>query len=113
MIKNVPLSEIKNQQEKLGYRLRQARLNKNIKQQTLADAIGVTRRAIGNAEKGNTSLETVLLILSALDLTEQLDLFIPPQPLSPIQLAKMQGHIRQRASGEQEDEYTLNKEASW
>ncbi|PHM48801.1 helix-turn-helix transcriptional regulator [Xenorhabdus miraniensis] len=113
MIKNVPFNQIKNQQEELGYRLRQARLNKNIKQQTLADAIGITRRAIGNAEKGNASLETILLILNALDLTEQLDIFIPPQPPSPIQLAKMQGHIRQRASGEQEDEYTLNKEASW
>ncbi|PHM38953.1 transcriptional regulator [Xenorhabdus mauleonii] len=108
MIRHVTFSEIKKQQEELGHRLRQARLNKNIKQQTLSDAIGVNRRIISNAEKGHASLETVLLILNALNLTEQLDLFIPPQPLSPVQLAKMQGHIRQRATGEQQETDTKN-----
>lgn len=36
--------------------------------------------------------------MQALSLTEQLDLFLPKQPISPLQLAKLQGKKRQRAS---------------
>ena len=35
----------------------------------------------------------------ALNLTEQLDLFLPKPQVSPVQLIKLQGKKRQRASG--------------
>lgn len=41
--------------------------------------------------------------MQALNLTEQLDLFLPVQPISPIQLAKLQGKKRQRASGQRQE----------
>lgn len=44
-----------------------------------------------------------IAIMMALNLTEQLDLFLPPQPISPIQLMKLQGKKRQRASGQRTD----------
>jgi hypothetical protein len=36
----------------------------------------------------------------ALDLTQQIDLFLPKQEISPLKLAKLQGKKRQRASGQ-------------
>ncbi|MGC9387114.1 MAG: helix-turn-helix transcriptional regulator [Hydrogenovibrio sp.] len=86
--------------EGLGERLKQARLNQNKTQAEVAEAVGVSRKTILNAEKGKAQLEVFVAILQALDLLEQLNRFLPPQPISPIQLAKLQGQQRQRASGQ-------------
>lgn len=86
--------------ETLGQRLKQARLNRDLTQQEVAERAGLGRKAVLNAEKGKTQLEVLIAILQALDLTAQLDNFLPPQPPSPIQLAKLQGKQRQRASGQ-------------
>ncbi|WP_331344645.1 helix-turn-helix transcriptional regulator [Cellvibrio sp. UBA7661] len=85
--------------EDLGSRLKQARLNRNVTQAELAAQLGLTRKVIVNAEKGDVRLETFVAILIAMDLVESLDLFLPPQPISPISLARLQGKQRQRASG--------------
>jgi len=82
----------------LGHRLRQARLNANLTQQALVDKTGLSIKAIMNAEKGKSQLETLITVLIALDLVEQLNLFIPEQPISPLQLAKLKGKQRLRAS---------------
>ena len=86
--------------EALGQRLKQARLNRDLTQIEVAERAGVSRKAVLNAEKGKAQLEVLVAILQALDLTTQLDSFLPPQPPSPIQLAKLQGKQRQRASGQ-------------
>ena len=86
--------------EALGERLKQARLNRDITQAEAAELAGVSRKVVLNAEKGKVQLESLIAILAALDLTAQLDNFLPPQPPSPIQLAKLQGKRRQRASGQ-------------
>ncbi|TRW48387.1 helix-turn-helix transcriptional regulator [Aliidiomarina halalkaliphila] len=85
--------------EELGQRLKQARLNRDYTQEQVAERAGVSRKAVVNAEKGKAQLVVFVAILDALELTEHLDRFLPPQPLSPIQLAKLQGKQRQRASG--------------
>ncbi|TDB54641.1 helix-turn-helix transcriptional regulator [Photorhabdus khanii] len=82
----------------LGGRLKQARLNNDITQAEVAELVGVTRKTILNAEKGEVQLEIFVAIMAALNLTEQLELFLPKQNISPIQLAKFQGKKRQRAS---------------
>jgi len=84
--------------EQLGQRLKQARLNNDRTQLEVAEHIGVTRKTIVNAEKGKAQLEVFVAIMTALGLTSQLDLFLPEQPISPIQLAKLQGKKRQRAT---------------
>jgi putative transcriptional regulator len=86
--------------EELGRRLKQARLNADKTQVEVADLAGVSRKAVLNAEKGKVSLEVVVAIMGALKLTAQLDNFLPVQDISPIQLAKLQGRKRQRASGQ-------------
>ena len=83
--------------EELGSRIKQARLNKNLTQDELAQACGLTRRAVINAEQGKCTLESFVTIMAALNLLSKLDLFLPKQLISPIELHKLQGRKRQRA----------------
>jgi putative transcriptional regulator len=86
--------------EELGERLKQARLNRDMTQSEVAQLAGVARKTVLNAEKGRAQLETFIAIMIALDVAGQLDLFLPKQEISPLQLAKLQGKKRQRASGQ-------------
>jgi len=89
--------------EMLGGRLKLARLNADLTQKEVADRAGLSRKLVLNAEKGKAQLETFVAIMMALNLEKQLDTFLPPPMLSPIQLAKLQGKQRQRASGQRKD----------
>lgn len=84
--------------ETLGNRLKQARLNANLSRDALALKVGLSKNTIVNVETGRTKLETMIAVMQGLELLEQLSLFLPEQPVSPIQLAKMKGAKRQRAS---------------
>ena len=86
--------------QQLGERLKQARLNKDMTQTEVAAYAGVSRKTVLNAEKGKVQLENLVAILQALELTDQLERFLSAPALSPIQLAKLQGRQRQRASGQ-------------
>ena len=85
--------------EELGERLKQARLNTDMTQTAVADLAGVSRKVIINAEKGKVQLASLVAIMMALKLTDNIDSFLPKQEISPIQLAKLQGKKRRRASG--------------
>ncbi|KZN13168.1 helix-turn-helix transcriptional regulator [Marinomonas sp. TW1] len=89
--------------EEIGQRLKQARLNRDLTQSEVATLAGVARKTVLNAEKGKVQLEIFIALLMALELTEQLDLFLPRQQISPLQLAKLQGKQRQRASRQRRD----------
>lgn len=82
----------------LGERLKQARLNRNWTQDDISRQTGLSRKTIVNAEKGEARLVNFVAILVAMGMTDSLDLFLPTQPISPIELAKLQGKQRQRAS---------------
>lgn len=86
--------------EEIGDRLKQARLNRNLTQSEVAELAGIARKTVLNAEKGKVQLNIMIAILMALDLKQQIDLFLPKQEISPLQLAKLQGKKRQRASGQ-------------
>ncbi len=83
----------------LGNRFRALRLRKNFTQQQLADALALSLNAIKALEKGRAKLATVIAVLRELGALDQLDNFIPEITISPLQLAKQQGHVRQRATG--------------
>jgi len=83
----------------LGARLKQARLNADLSQLELADIIGMSRTAVEGAERGKCTLNTLIKILDALRLTDQLDAFLPEQQPSPVLMAKAKGKVRKRASG--------------
>jgi putative transcriptional regulator len=82
----------------LGDRIKTARLNANLTQKALANKAGLSLKAITNGEKGKSTLESMIAILIALELTEQLNLFIPKQEISPVQLIELQGKERKRAT---------------
>ncbi|MBE0506767.1 MAG: helix-turn-helix transcriptional regulator [Marinospirillum sp.] len=84
----------------LGERLRQARLNADLTQAQVALVAGISAKAVTSAERGNSQLETFIAIMQALGLTDQLDLFLPEQPPSPIMMAKLAGKKRKRATGD-------------
>ena len=83
----------------LGDRLKKARLNKNLTQTQLAESTGLSKKKIIAAESGNARLDTIVAILAVLNQYEAINSFIPDAPYSPIQLMKLKGKRRQRASG--------------
>ena len=85
--------------EVLGKRLKRARLNINMTQIEVADRAGITRKVVMQAEKGRVQLQSLIAILQVLDLTDSIDNLLPQPMISPIQLAKLQGKQRQRATG--------------
>ncbi len=84
--------------EELGNRLKQARLNADLTQAEVASRAGLNRSIILNAEKGKVQLKNFVAILVSMDMADQLNIFLPAQEISPIQLAKLKGRERQRAS---------------
>lgn len=99
--------------ENIGARLRQARLNANLTQDALAKSAGLSRNAVVGAEAGRTTLETLISILIALNLTDQINNLLPEQPVSPLQLAKLQGKKRQRASRDSRKRAAQAGDAEW
>jgi putative transcriptional regulator len=99
----------------LGQRLKRARLNCDITQAELAKRTGLKRRTILNAEKGKVQLENLIAILAGLDLINQLSTFLPNQQLSPLQLAKLKGRERKRASRKNTQDQTPTSQdtTSW
>jgi putative transcriptional regulator len=83
----------------IGARISRQRLNQNITQMELAQRAGVTRIVVQRLENGyGCTLDSLVRILRSLDLIDQLDAFLPEPGISPIQLAKLKGTERVRAS---------------
>ena len=97
----------------LGDRIKTVRLNVNLTQKALAKKAGVSLKAVTNAEKGKSTLESMVAILIALDMTAQLDSFIPKQQISPVQLMALQGKERKRASSPSTDTNQTEEPSKW
>lgn len=83
----------------IGRRIARARLNRNMTQGSLAYEAGISTRTLTRIEKGQSVQSFKLLrVLRALRPSSNLDALIPDQPLSPIQLWKLRGSERKRAS---------------
>ena len=83
----------------IGQRVRRERLNQNLKMATVAERAGVSGIVLNHLENGKgCTLANLIRVLRVLGKLEQLDVLLPEPPLSPIQLAKMRGKIRQKAS---------------
>jgi putative transcriptional regulator len=84
----------------LGGRLQRERLNRDMTQADLALKAGVSLRSLQYLEAGRPcSLASLIRIIRALGNLAALDAFFPEPGLSPVQLARMKGQERQRASG--------------
>lgn len=85
--------------EEMGRRFREARLRNNMTQVELADRTRTSLTRIKALEKGQGKLETMILVLRELQALDHMDDFLADPGISPIQVAKMRGKLRQRASG--------------
>lgn len=83
----------------LGARLKQRRLNRNMSQKEMAVSAGLSITAIQGAEKGETTVLTLIKVLRVLRSLDALDGFLPEAEVSPLQLAKLEGKKRKKASG--------------
>lgn len=85
--------------KELGHRITQYRLNQDKTQVALAQEAGVSNRTMARVEHGQSvQASSIIRILRALQLVENLDTLIPEPAVSPVQQLKMQGKQRQRAS---------------
>lgn len=85
--------------EELTRRIRQRRLNLNLTQEQVASQSGLHQQTIKNFESGkNVSLLTLIQILRVFGNLESLNQFLPDPGISPIQLLKLKGKERERAS---------------
>ena len=86
--------------EELGRRLQAQRLNANLSQAEVARDAGVSRRGLQNLESGRVcTLSLLIRVMRALGKLQQLEALLPETGPSPLQLAKLKGRERQRASG--------------
>ena len=71
-------------QKNIGERLKQYRINAGLTQQDLENKSGVSVRSISRLEQGaSVQLESLIKILSALNLESNIDLLIPDQTKRP------------------------------
>ena len=84
----------------IGERIQRERLNQNMTQDELAKRAGIGVRTLRSLENGEKpTVETLIRALRGLGRLGAIDSFLPEPGLSPLQLAKLQGRERQRASG--------------
>ena len=85
--------------KEIGNRIAQYRLNQDKTQAALAEEAGVSSRTMTRVERGHSvQTSSLIRILRALKLVENLDRIIPEPVVSPVQQLIMQGKQRKRAS---------------
>ena len=83
--------------KKLGARLKAYRISGEMKQQELAAESGVGVSTIAKIENGQSvSFSLLISVMRTLGLLENLDILVPEQKPSPMELLKMQGRQAKR-----------------
>ena len=97
----------------LGERIVRYRLERQMTQAEMAEQAGVSKRTIERIEAGaSAQMSTVIRILRILDFLPGLDLLIPEPGPRPLDLLKLKGKVRQRASPRQRSNRS-DKKWSW
>lgn len=84
----------------MGSRLTAIRLGKNLTQADLAEQAGVSKRTILRLESGEVAarLSAFIRVCRALGILAQLNILLPEPGPSPVDLLRMHGKVRRRAS---------------
>jgi len=83
----------------LGERLARTRLERNLSQQQVADAAGVSKRTVERLEAGSpVQLPAFIRVLRVLGLLEGLNTLVPEPLPNPIEQVTLEGHRRRRAA---------------
>ncbi len=85
--------------EEFGNRLARARIDQQLTQAALANQAGVSKRTVERIEAGaSAQMSSCIRIFRVLGLLQGLDLMIPEAGPRPMDLLKLKGKVRQRAS---------------
>ena len=83
----------------LGARLKTLRLQQNLRVQDLAADSGVSRRTIDRLEAGHSvGTENLVRVMRGLGRLQAFEAFLPVPEVSPYEIARLRGKVRQRAS---------------
>lgn len=94
----------------LGGRLAQRRLELRLTQEMLAEQAGVSKRTVERIEAGATAqISTLIRLLRVLELLDRLETLAPEAGPRPMDLVKLKGKARKRASGKRK----AADEGSW
>lgn len=101
----------------LGSRIARYRLNRDMTQEALAKEAGISLITLKRIEHGEhaTNIVNIIRLLRALKLLDNLELMLPPEPISPLQQIRTQKKSRKRASSrkkptDQEQVWTWGEE---
>jgi putative transcriptional regulator len=100
----------------VGQRVEKLRLEKNLLQEDVAKEVGITPKTYRKLVEGGGKLETLIAVLRVLGELELVDAFVPESEFSPLQLARLKGEERQRASRSRQTQPTdadNNKGLDW
>jgi transcriptional regulator with XRE-family HTH domain len=90
--------------KQLGRRLRQRRLSQNLTQVELAGQGGIDPGVLRKIEAGKGyTISAFIGVLRALGMLDNLDAAVPEPSASPIEMAKLQGRERERATGRRKE----------
>jgi transcriptional regulator with XRE-family HTH domain len=88
----------------LGRRLARRRLDRGLTQAALAAEAGISKSTVERIESGaSTQLTKLIRLLRPLDLLDNIEMLAPEPTISPIDMLKLHGKQRQRASSRQHD----------
>lgn len=98
----------------IGSKLKELRIEKNMKQAELADAAGVSVFTISSVENGKaTSLLTIVQLLRALEHLDYLNSFFQEEAMSPVAYAKLMKKNKKKKRVKSSAEVTNNIDSEW
>ncbi len=99
----------------VGLRIDQIRLEQNISQKEIAENVGITVKTYRNLIDGGGKFETLIAVLRLLNQLDLVESFVPETTFSPLELMKLRGKKRQRASGNRKPDgiVTPHEELDW
>ena len=98
----------------IGSKLKELRIEKNMKQKELADAAGVSVFTISSIENGKTtSLLTVIQLLRALEHLDYLDSFFQEESISPVAYAKLMKNNKKKERVKSSTSIINSKNSEW
>lgn len=89
----------------IGSKLERLRLSRNITQTDLARDAGISERTLRRLESGEgATLDSLLRVLIALKISQNLDLLVPDPRVRPIERVRTGGTERQRSRSAKSDQ---------
>ncbi len=96
--------------QELGKRITRRRIDLQLTQAALAVESGLSKRTVERVEAGSTAqMSSIIRILRVLDLMDGLNNLIPEAVPRPLELLKLKGKERQRASSKRRGKHSAGK----